>query len=214
MNNDMLLQQCGKVGVIPVLVIEDLATAVPVAESLIEGGLTVLEVALRSEAAWDAAEKMVKQCSQAVVGVGSVLQPDDLTKAVDIGAHFCVSPGFTPKLLETALKLEVCYLPGVSTVSEMLFVRERGLRFMKFFPSELSGGSRMLKSVSGPVSDIQFCPTGGVTPTNLPEYLACPNVVCVGGTWLVNKEDLQGGNYDAIRNRAVEAASIVSTLSE
>lgn len=213
MNSDMLLQHCGKVRVIPVIVIEDLATAVPVAESLIQGGLTVLEVTLRSEAAWDAAEKMVKQCSQAVVGVGSVLQPDDLKKAVDLGMHFCVSPGFTPKLLETALELGVGYIPGVSTVSEMLFVREHGLRFMKFFPAELSGGSRMLNSVSGPVHDIQFCPTGGVTPESLPEYLACPNVVCVGGTWLVTRDDLQIGNYSVIKSRAAEAVEIVSTHS-
>ncbi len=213
MNNDMLLQKCCKVGVIPVLVIEDSATAVPVAESLVEGGLTVLEVTLRSKSAWDAAEKMVKHCSQAFIGVGSVLQSDDLKKAADIGVHFCVSPGFTPNLLETALKLGIAYLPGVSTVSEMLYVREHGIKFLKFFPAEISGGIRFLKAVSGPVSDIQFCPTGGVNPANLAEYLACPNVICVGGTWLVTKDDLQTANFDAIQTRTAEVANIVSAHS-
>lgn len=210
MDNQHFLQRCSSTGIIPVLVIEDATTAVPIAESLLAGGLSVIEVTLRTEAAWDAVEKIHKHVGEAVVGVGSVLQPSDLQRAADLGLSFCVSPGFTPTLLRKAQELSINYLPGVSTVSEMVFVREHGIRFMKFFPAELSGGTRFLRAVAGPVADITFCPTGGVTISNLTDYLGCPNVACVGGTWLVNRDEIAGGDYRTITRRAAEAVKIVA----
>lgn len=210
MDKEKFLSKCRYEGVIPVLVIEKAENAVALAEALIEGGLSVLEVTLRTSAAWEAVDLIRRNCPTAVVGVGSVVDVAQLKKAEQLGLHFAVSPGHTPALLEAAKKSEMAYLPGVSTVSEVLFVREQGFRFMKFFPAELSGGAPFLKAVSGPVDDVSFCPTGGITPQNLASYKSRPNVVCVGGSWLVQKQDLDNNNYKAITQRAAEAVRLWS----
>ncbi len=172
--------------VIPVLVIEDIEHALPIAEALVAGGLPALEVTLRTECAIEAI-KVMKQVPGAVVGAGTVLSPDDLKRSIDAGAEFIVSPGLTPMLAEAAYKAQVPFLPGTANASDVMFALECGFDRLKFFPAMAAGGPPALKAISAPLSRARFCPTGGVTLGNAPEWLALDAVLCVGGSWMVPK---------------------------
>lgn len=172
--------------VIPVLVIEDVAHALPVAEALVAGGLPALEVTLRTPCALDAIRAM-KRVPGAVVGAGTVLTPDDLDRAIDAGAEFIVSPGLTPRLGEAALKAGVPFLPGTANATDVMLALDMGFDRLKFFPAMAAGGPAALKAIGAPLAAAKFCPTGGITPDNAADWLALDAVLCVGGSWMVPK---------------------------
>jgi len=171
--------------VIPVLTIEKTADAVPLARALVKGGLPVLEITLRTRAAIDALKAIAADVPDAVVGAGTVLNEAQLDQARRAGARFGVSPGCTPALALAIEKSGMPFLPGVQTVSDALALAERGFRFLKFFPADTVGGPAWLRAISAPLPEIQFCPTGGINQENAPSYLGLPNVVCIGGSWMV-----------------------------
>ncbi|HWA30691.1 MAG TPA: bifunctional 4-hydroxy-2-oxoglutarate aldolase/2-dehydro-3-deoxy-phosphogluconate aldolase [Rhizomicrobium sp.] len=193
--------------VIPVLTIARIADAVPLAEALVEGGLPVLEVTLRTRAALDAISAIAHDVPAAVVGAGTVLAAADLKRAYDAGAQFAVSPGFTEELARDAI---LPLLPGVATASEIMRGRALGFAHFKFFPAESSGGVAALKSFAGPFADIRFCPTGGVTAQTAPAYLALANVACVGGSWMAPNRMVEAGDWNGITALACEAARLRS----
>lgn len=193
--------------VIPVIVIKDPARAEGLARALVAGGLSVLEVTLRSEAALDAIRAMAG-VEGGQVGAGTVLTPDDAKRAKEAGAKFAVSPGLTDRLIDTCQEIELPLLPGAVTASEIMRAADAGYDMLKFFPAEAVGGAPALKSLAGPLPRVSFCPTGGVTPQNAPDYLALPNVVCVGGSWIATDADTGAGNWSAIQERASIAASL------
>lgn len=172
--------------VIPVLVVDDVAHAVPIAEALVRGGLPVLEVTLRTAAALDVIAAM-KTVPGAIVGAGTVLNPQDLNAAIHAGATFIVSPGLTEPLGKAAVESGIPFLPGTANAGDMMRGLDRGLRHFKFFPAETSGGRPALKALMGPFSDVRICPTGGITLDNAPDWLAIEQVLCVGGSWLVKR---------------------------
>ncbi|MFJ9584589.1 bifunctional 4-hydroxy-2-oxoglutarate aldolase/2-dehydro-3-deoxy-phosphogluconate aldolase [Streptomyces acidicola] len=194
--------------VVPVVVLEDAGDAVPLARALVAGGLPAIEVTLRTPAALDAIRAIAAQVPDAVVGSGTVISPKHVAESVDAGARFLVSPGWTDVLLEAMRASGVPFLPGVSTTSEVVALLERGVREMKFFPAEAAGGTAYLKSLAGPLPQARFCPTGGIRPTTAPEYLALPNVPCVGGTWLVPEDALAARDWGRIEKLAREAAAL------
>src|SRR3990167_1201678 len=179
--------------VIPVIVLNDVAHAVPMARALVAGGVRMLEVTLRTPQALACIEAIAKAVPQAVVGAGTVRTPSDAQAAADAGARFAVSPGYTAKLGQACRDAGLALLPGVATSSEILLAQEDGFTELKFFPAMQAGGAAMLKAWSGPFWDVRFCPTGGVTLQNAPELLALPNVVCVGGSWLVPGDAVTSG---------------------
>ncbi len=172
--------------VIPVLVIDDVASARPVAEALVSGGLPILEVTLRTDCALEAIAEM-KQVEGAIVGAGTVLNGDHLRSAIDAGSEFIVSPGLTEGLVDAALAHDVPLLPGISSASDIMRGMDMGLEHFKFFPAEASGGLSALKAVAAPFKDCKFCPTGGINSQTAPDWLALEAVLCVGGSWIVPK---------------------------
>jgi 2-dehydro-3-deoxyphosphogluconate aldolase/(4S)-4-hydroxy-2-oxoglutarate aldolase len=193
--------------VIPVLTIARIEDAVPLARALCKGGLPVLEVTLRTDAALDAITAIARDVSDAVVGAGTVLAPSDIYRAREAGARFAVSPGLTESLARaTALPL----LPGVATASEIMRGKEWGFAHFKFFPAESSGGVAALKSFAGPFSNIRFCPTGGITAQTALDYLALRNVLCVGGSWMVPQAMIDAQDWNGITTLAQEAAALGS----
>lgn len=181
--------------VIPVLVIEDIAHALPLAEALVEGGLKVLEVTLRTPCALEAI-KVMKQVPGAIVGAGTVLNPDQLQAAIDAGSEFIVSPGLTPRLGEAAVKANIPFLPGTANAADIMLGMDLGLSRFKFFPAEASGGTSALKAIAAPFGDARFCPTGGITLATAPNYLALDAVLCVGGSWMLPKSAFDGSKVD------------------
>ncbi|MEV0975030.1 bifunctional 4-hydroxy-2-oxoglutarate aldolase/2-dehydro-3-deoxy-phosphogluconate aldolase [Microtetraspora glauca] len=194
--------------VVPVVVLDDAETAVPLARALVAGGLPVIEVTLRTDAALDAIRRIADEVPDAVVGAGTIRSAADITAAVAAGSRFLVSPGTTPSLVDALLDGGVPFLPGVATASEAMALRERGITEMKFFPAEAAGGIPYLTSLSGPLPDVRFCPTGGIKLATAPAYLALPNVGCVGGTWLTPADALAAGDYARIEKLALEASSL------
>lgn len=195
--------------VIPVMVVERIEDAVPLARALYNGGLKVLEITLRTPCALDAITAMVESLpDDAVIGAGTIITPADLEKAVKAGSTFLVSPGTTPALIEAAKNSSVPLLPGVATPTEAMNLFVQGFTHLKFFPAEAAGGVPMMKSIGGPLPQITFCPTGGIDLAKAPSYLALPNVACVGGTWMAPKELMQAGRWDEIERLAREAASL------
>ena len=188
--------------VIPVLILDDPSDAVPVADALVEGGLNVLEVTLRTEAAWAAMTAIIDRHPAAVVGVGTVLDGGQIKRAKRVGASVAVSPGFSSVLSEMARSRDLFYLPGVATASEIMQARYAGHRFLKFFPAEASGGIPLLKSFASPFQDIAFFPTGGIGPANSSDYLAQPNVACVGGSWMASAADIRKNDWAAVTAKA------------
>ncbi len=194
--------------VMPVIVIDQLAHAVPLAQALVAGGIRVLEVTLRTPAALDAVRAMRKAVPDAIVGVGTVKNADDLAQAIAAGAQFGVSPGATPALLAAVRDSRLPFLPGTMTPSNVLAAREAGFHAVKLFPAQQAGGVGMLKALGSVFADVKFCPTGGVTPTSAPEYLALPNVACVGGSWLAPATAVAAGDWHAITELARAAAAL------
>ena len=172
------------VPVIPVVVVHDAADAVPIARALVDGGLPIIELTLRTPAAMDAIERIAAEVPEIIVGAGTIVDTNQPKQAAAAGAQFLVSPGSTPTLRAAMRDTGLPHLPGVATVSEVLALLEDGYTDMKFFPAEAAGGAEYLRAIHSPVPAARFCPTGGITPTNLADYLALPNVGCVGGSWL------------------------------
>lgn len=196
--------------VIPILIFETEDVAVGTAGALIEGGLDVLEVTLRTNASWAALELIIEQFPNALTGVGTVFDEDQMKRARDMGAAFAMSPGLDPDLVECALELGLFFLPGVTTPSEVMRAKALGLSALKFFPAVTAGGPATLRSFASPFADICFCPTGGITSENAADYLALQNVFCVGGSWMATAEDMQAGDWRAITDKATAARRRVS----
>ncbi|MCK2216014.1 bifunctional 4-hydroxy-2-oxoglutarate aldolase/2-dehydro-3-deoxy-phosphogluconate aldolase [Actinomadura sp. ATCC 31491] len=194
--------------VIPVVVIDDVGTAVPLARALVAGGLPVIEVTLRTPAAREAIARIAAEVPEATVGAGTVRTAEDIAASAAAGARFLVSPGTTPSLVEALEGSGMPYLPGAATVSEVMALAERGVKELKFFPAEAAGGVPYLKSLSGPLPDVRFCPTGGIRATTAADYLALPNVGCVGGTWLTPADALASGDWARVEKLAAEAAAL------
>ena len=198
---------CLKAPIIPVLVVENAADAVPLAKALIAGGLPVLEVTLRTDAALDVIREMAT-CDGAIVGAGTLLSPEDFDAAKAAGAQFAVSPGITDNLIDAAKRTKLPLLPGASTASEVMSLLEAGLDMLKFFPAEANGGVSALKSLASPLPAASFCPTGGVNTANVKDYLALPNVVCAGGSWMAPKALIDKGDWAAIEALARDAKAL------
>lgn len=194
--------------VMPVLIIEKIEDAVPLARALAAGGLKAIEITLRTACGLDAIRAVADEVPDSLVGAGTILSPADYTAAVKAGAKFIVSPGATPSLFAAARESDVPFLPGTSTASEIMAAREAGLRVVKFFPAEQSGGAPFLKAISSPIADMKFCPTGGISLKNAKDYLSLPNVVCVGGSWVAPKDLVAAGDWEGITTLAREAAAL------
>lgn len=198
----------GRAPVIPVIVIDDVADAVPMAQALVRGGLPVLEVTLRTPAALAAMQAMA-QVPGAIVGAGTVLDVGMLQAAVQAGAQFLVSPGYSDSVAAAARASGVPWLPGTATAGEVMRAREAGFNRLKFFPAEQAGGAEMLKAFGSVFRDVVFCPTGGITLAKAPSYLSLPNVACVGGSWVMPRALVVQRDWAAIERLAAEAAQLV-----
>jgi len=197
--------------VVPVIVIQKLEDAVPLAKALIAGGIRVLEVTLRTPCAVDAIRKIAQEVPDAIVGAGTVINEQQLKDVTDAGAQFIISPGITENLLKAAVANNVPLIPGISTVSELMLGMSYGLKEFKFFPAEANGGVKALQAIAGPFAQVRFCPTGGITPNNYRDYLALKSVLCVGGSWLLPADAIANGEWDKITElakQAVEGAKI------
>ena len=194
--------------VIPVIVIDRVEDALPLAEALLAGGVKVLEVTLRTAAGLPAIESIARNLPEAVVGVGTVLNADDARRASEPGARFAVSPGYTSAVGSACKGLNLPLLPGVATSSEIMAAQDDGFNELKFFPAVQAGGTAMLKAWQGPFGDVRFCPTGGVSADNAAQFLALSNVVCVGGSWLVPAHALEQGDWQRITALAREAKAL------
>ena len=201
------LALCRLAPVIPVLVIDDPRDAAKLAQALVAGGLPVLEVTLRTPHALEAIAEMAK-VPGARVGAGTVLSGHDATRARAAGAEFAVAPGATPALVSACVAQSLPLLPGAATASEVMNLMETGYRTLKFFPAEAAGGAPLLRALNGPLPQASFCPTGGITAANAPEYLSLQNVVCVGGSWVAPASLVKAGDWDAITRLAREAAAL------
>ncbi|HEU0200744.1 MAG TPA: bifunctional 4-hydroxy-2-oxoglutarate aldolase/2-dehydro-3-deoxy-phosphogluconate aldolase [Burkholderiaceae bacterium] len=194
--------------VIPVIVIDDVVQAVPLARALVAGGVRVLEVTLRTAAGIESVRLIARQVPDAIVGVGTITAAEDFDAARRAGAQFGVSPGLTPALAQAARDSGLPLLPGVMTPSDVIAARAAGFEQLKLFPAQQAGGLGMLKAMSGPFPDVMFCPTGGITEESAPDFLAQPNVACVGGSWLTPKAAVDAGDWAAITRLATRAAAL------
>lgn len=209
-NIDQLRPILLKAPVVPVLIIEDVDKAVPLAKALVAGGLTALEVTLRTPAALEAIQAIAAEVPGADIGAGTVLTPEHMQDCVDAGARFLVSPGAAPKLLDAAQDCPVPLLPGIATASEAMQVMEWGYTHVKFFPAEQAGGAAYLKALASPLADLVICPTGGVSLNNAPDYLSLSNVICVGGSWVAPKASIRDNNWAHIEHLSAEATGLRS----
>ncbi|MCB2110378.1 MAG: bifunctional 4-hydroxy-2-oxoglutarate aldolase/2-dehydro-3-deoxy-phosphogluconate aldolase [Defluviimonas sp.] len=198
---------CALAPVIPVLVVEDAASAADLASALVRGGLPALEVTLRTPAALDAIRAMAA-VEGGIVGAGTLLTPADVKAARDAGARFGVSPGATERLLDACAEADLPLLPGAATATEVMMLLEKGYTVQKFFPAEASGGAPALAAIGAPIPQVRFCPTGGVGPKNVADYLRLANVLCVGGSWVAPKADVMAGNWAGIEALARAAAAL------
>lgn len=194
--------------VIPVIVIHELEQAVPMAQALVRGGVTVLELTLRTPVALEAIQRIANEVPEAVVGAGTVRSGRDAEKALAAGARFAVSPGATGALVRDCQSIQLPLLPGVATASEVMQAQEWGLDFLKFFPAVAAGGLAMLKSWAGPFQDVRFCPTGGLSVQTAPEFLALPNVPVCGGSWLTPDKAMSEGQWAHIEALARQASAL------
>lgn len=194
--------------VIPVMAIDDLSTAVDLAHALVEGGIPTLEITLRTPVGVDAIRLIAKEVPNAIVGAGTVTNPEQLQAVEDAGAVFAISPGLHETLAKASHQSSIPLIPGVATPGEVQLALEHGINTLKLFPAEVVGGKAMLKALYGPYPDIRFCPTGGITLESAPEYLALPNVLCVGGSWLTPKDPVKNQDWATITRLAKEAAAL------
>lgn len=193
--------------VVPVIVIEQLEHAVPLAQALVDGGLPVLEVTLRSDVAMQAIHEISKAVSGAIVGVGTVTRPGQLQQSIEAGAQFAVSPGLTDALLTASRTVDLPFLPGVFTPSEVMRAHEQGFTALKLFPAQQAGGIGMLKAMHGPLPGMKFCPTGGINADNFIDFLELPNVACVGGSWVCPADAVQNRDWAQISQLAADVRS-------
>ena len=193
--------------VVPVLVINDVEKAVPLAKALMEGGIKVLEVTLRTPAAIDVIKRIADEVPDSLIGAGTVTNAQQLKAVVEAGAKFAISPGMTADLLKAGMDSEIPLIPGISSTSDLMKGKDAGYTHMKFFPAEASGGVKAIKSISGPFPDVTFCPTGGIGPDNYNDYLALNNVKCVGGSWLAPDDAIESGDWARITQLAKEAVA-------
>ena len=209
-----MIETLGSAGIIPVIVIEDEAKAVPLAKALVKGGLPVLEVTFRTQAAAGAIAAIRREVPEAVVGAGTLLTPEMVKAAKAAGAAFGVAPGFDPAIVAAAKAEGLPFCPGVATASELSQALTAGCQMVKFFPAEAAGGVKMIKNFLGAFrfTGVRFMPTGGVKPENVADYLAVPEIVCCGGTWLVPKDALAANDWAKIESLASEAAALVRKL--
>jgi 2-dehydro-3-deoxyphosphogluconate aldolase/(4S)-4-hydroxy-2-oxoglutarate aldolase len=198
--------------VIPVVIIDDLAQAVPLAQALVAGGLRAIEITLRTAAGLDAIRAIAAEVPDAIVGAGTVLDAVQFAAVIAAGARFVVSPGATEKILDAAADAPIALLPGIATASEAMVLIERGYRFAKFFPAEPAGGAAYLSAIASPLPQLRFCPTGGITLESAPRYLKLPNVICVGGSWMVNRKTIAAADWSAITEAATQAAGLKKAL--
>ncbi|MCL7999025.1 2-dehydro-3-deoxy-phosphogluconate aldolase [Brucella sp. 21LCYQ03] len=205
---DLLVPILNGQSVIPVLLIDKVEHAVPLARALAKGGLPAIEITLRTAAALDAIRAVASEVPEAIVGAGTILNAKQYEEAAKAGSRFIVSPGATKYILAAADDSDVPLLPAAITPSEMLALREEGYTHLKFFPAEQAGGAPFLKAISSPLAGLTFCPTGGVSLANAKTYLSLPNVICVGGSWVAPKQLLEAGDWDGITKLAMEAASL------
>ena len=196
--------------VIPVVIIEDINHAVPLADALADGGINVIEVTLRSAAALDCIAAIADQRPEMTLGAGTILTPGQMQAAKDAGADFAVSPGAYPDLVKSSTQSNLPLLPGAATASEMMALMADGITAMKFFPASVAGGVDYLQALTSPLADAVFCPTGGISPQTAPHWLALPNVVCVGGSWVAPKDLLATGDFDEITARARACADLAA----
>jgi len=194
--------------VVPVLIVDDVKSAVLLARALVAGGLKAIEITMRTPAALDAVRAVADEVEGAEVGAGTILNAAHWDAAVAAGSKFIVSPGATQELLDAARKSSVPLLPGAATASEVMALREEGYQVLKFFPAEQAGGAAYLKALSSPLSGTVFCPTGGISLKNAMDYLSLPNVICVGGSWVAPKELIAAGDWAGITKLASEAAAL------
>ena len=194
--------------VVPVVVVEDAARAAPLARALLAGGIGIIEITLRSAAALDAIAAVANEVPELLVGAGTICTPEQAAAAVDAGARFLVSPGSTDRLLDAMQETGRPFLAGCATPSDMLRLLERGITEAKLFPATVVGGTALLRAVAGPLPQLRFCPTGGITPASAPEFLALPNVGCVGGTWLTPPAALAANDWETVTSLAAAAAGL------
>ncbi|MFI3222076.1 MAG: bifunctional 4-hydroxy-2-oxoglutarate aldolase/2-dehydro-3-deoxy-phosphogluconate aldolase [Methylococcaceae bacterium] len=197
--------------VMPVMVIKNLDDAVPLAKALVAGGIKVLEITLRTPIALEAIRLISQEVKEAIVGAGTITSPEQLKAAEEAGAVFAISPGLTPALLMAAKEGNIALIPGISTLSELMVGMEAGLDHFKFFPAEAAGGIPMLKSIAGPIPQVTFCPTGGISPENYNAYLSLNNVACVGGSWLVPEDAVKEKNWAKVTELAKLAIANVAS---
>jgi 2-dehydro-3-deoxyphosphogluconate aldolase/(4S)-4-hydroxy-2-oxoglutarate aldolase len=202
------------VPVIPVVVVHDAADAVPIAKALVDGGLPIIELTLRTPAALDAVERIADEVPEIIVGAGTIVDTAQPKQALTAGAQFLVSPGSTADLRAAMRDTGLPHLPGVATVSEVMALLEDGYTDMKFFPAEAAGGAAYLRAIHSPVPAARFCPTGGITPTSMAEYLRTPNVGCVGGTWLTPADAVQRHDWQQISSLATVARELADPTPE
>ena len=191
--------------VVPVLVINDVEKAVPLAKALMAGGIKVLEVTLRTPVALDVIKRIAEEVPDALIGAGTVTNAQQLKEVIDAGAKFAISPGMTADLLKAGQECPIPLIPGISSTSDLMKGKDAGYTHMKFFPAEASGGVKAIKSISGPFPGVTFCPTGGISLTNYKDYLALKNVACVGGSWVAPDDAIESGDWDQITALAKEA---------
>ena len=201
-----------KLGVVPVVVLEDAKDAVPLAAALVEGGLPCAEVTFRTEAAEESIRLMTEQFPEMLVGAGTVLTVEQVDAAVRAGAKFIVSPGFDAEIVDYCLKNQIPVFPGCISPSEVAQAVKRGLKVVKFFPAEPAGGISMIKAMAAPYTGLKFMPTGGINAKNLEEYLSCDKIVCCGGSWMVKGDLVKAGEFDKIRELTEEARKLVDSI--
>ena len=197
--------------VVPVIVLSDAKQAVPLAHALLEGGVDVMEITLRSDVALDAIEAVAKAVPQMHLGAGTVTRASDVPRVIDAGARFALSPGCTDALVDAMRATGLPFIPGVMTPGEVMRARDQGFTLMKLFPAQQAGGLGMLKALGAPIPDVRFCPTGGVSPDNLRDFLALPNVAMAGGSWLTPADALRDGDWARVTKLAREATTIANT---
>ena len=195
--------------VIPVVIIENADDAIPLADALYEGGITTIEITLRSAAAMDAIKTLAQERPKMSIGAGTVLTPQQMAAVKDAGADFVVSPGAYPELIQSAEDHKMAFLPGAATASEMMALMACGITAMKFFPASVAGGAPYLKALASPLADAVFCPTGGITINTAKDWLELPNVLCVGGSWVASTALLKAGDFDAITANARDCLRLV-----
>lgn len=205
-----IIETLGRLGVVPVVAIEDASDAVPLGQALLDGGLPCAEITFRTAAAADAIAALAQNLPGVLVGAGTVLSVEQARKAIEAGAKFIVAPGFDPLVVDWCLENQVPVMPGVATPTEVTMALNKGLKILKFFPAEVAGGVRALKALSAPFVGVKFVPTGGINPQNLADYLEQPSVHTCAGSWIAKRKLISEGQFDEITRLAQEAVAIVA----